>query len=281
MAVLNWNGNIKPMIIDGKKIAEKIFSALKKDIVGKTVTLSVFIVGNNSATESFIRIKRRKADEVGIKLKEIRFDKNVEETHLIKSIKEEGKKRHTIVVQLPLPATMDRDRVLNSIPANLDVDVLSTESNLLFEKGELPILPPVVGAIDEILKKENVDVKGKKVVVLGLGALVGKPSVIWFKYQKGAEVIALDSKIEDTEIHTREADIIVSGVGIPNLITPDMIKDGVVLLDAGTSEEGGELKGDISLECAKKASIFTPVPGGIGPITVAVLFRNVIMESSF
>jgi methylenetetrahydrofolate dehydrogenase (NADP+)/methenyltetrahydrofolate cyclohydrolase len=161
----------------------------------------------------------------------------------------------------------------------LDVDVLSEESNKLFEKGELDIFPPVTGAVAYILNKENIDLVGKKVVVVGLGALVGKPSLAWFK-GKTADVIAVDKNTENISLYTKDADIILSGVGIPNLIKPQMVKDGVILLDAGTSEDSGELKGDISKECIGKAKLLTPVPGGIGPITVSVLLENVAKNLS-
>ena len=281
MAVFNSTGIIEIMTIDGIEIAQSIFDELKEQIrkSGKEITTSVFIVGNNSATESFVKIKKRKAEEVGIKLNEVRFDENVSEQELLDAIKEEGDLGRTIVVQLPLPNSIDKNRILNSIPPNLDVDVLSKKSNQLYEEGKLPILPPVMGAIKEILDRESINVEGKKIVIIGKGALVGKPVSLWFKSKKNTEVVMLDKSTTDLKPYTIDADIVVTGVGIPNLITRDMVKDEVILLDAGTSEESGQLKGDISKDCEDKASIFTPVPGGIGPITVAVLLRNIVKET--
>ena len=147
----------------------------------------------------------------------------------------------------------------------------------MFKDGKFDIMPPVVGAIAEILKRESVSVKDKNVVVIGKGALVGEPAAVWFK-QQGARVVVLDRKTKNISMVTKDADIIVSGAGVPSLITADMLSDGVIFFDAGTSESGGVLKGDASPECALKCSIFTPVPGGIGPITIAVLLRNVVEQ---
>jgi methylenetetrahydrofolate dehydrogenase (NADP+)/methenyltetrahydrofolate cyclohydrolase len=264
------------MLIDGRKIADEMLTEIKEQVKGKDLTLSVFVVGENPATESFIKIKKEKAREVGIKFKELRFNIDVLEEDLVEAIKEEAKEENSIIVQLPLPGAIDKSRVLNSIPPHLDVDVLSNESNKSFEAGTLKSYPPVVGAISEILEREEVELENKKVVIVGRGLLVGKPAEAWFKSHKGADVVVLDSKVKNIEEYTKDSDIIVSGVGIPNLITREMIKGGAILLDAGTSEESNELRGDISLDCEEKAKFQTPVPGGIGPITVAVLFRNIV-----
>jgi len=136
-------------------------------------------------------------------------------------------------------------------------------------------LPPVVGAIKELSKRQHVVFAGAKVVVVGEGRLVGKPAALWAKKQ-GAQVKVIHRNTERPEEILKTADIIISGAGDPGIIKPEMIKEGVVIFDAGTSEEGGVLKGDANPACADKATLFTPVPGGIGPITVAVLLRNLV-----
>lgn len=261
------------MRVDGRQIAEDILEDVKKKVAGRDLMLSVVIVGNNPATESFVRIKKKKAKEVGILLNEIRFDNKATTEDLVKAIEIESKKEHAIIVQLPLPAHIDREKVLNTIPKELDVDVLRGKSK------DAKILSPVVGAIKEILDRNAIDPKGKRVVVIGLGKLVGEPAVLWFKHDAGADVIAVDIHTKNIETYIKEADIILSGAGVPNLVTKDMVKEGVVLLDAGTSEDAGVLQGDISSGCETKASLYTPVPGGIGPVTVAVLLRNVIASA--
>jgi len=165
--------------------------------------------------------------------------------------------------------------VLHAVSAEKDVDVISHEGMVVFESGESNILPPVVGAIDEILTLNNISVAGKKVVVLGNGRLVGLPAAMWFE-RNNADVSVLTRESTDSLLQIKNADILVLGAGSPHFVKPDMIQKGVVILDAGTSEEAGRLAGDADPACAEKASVFTPVPGGIGPLTVAVLFRNVL-----
>ena len=184
----------------------------------------------------------------------------------------------SIIVQLPLPPHIDTERVLNVVPPERDPDVLSEKSIALFEKDTSAILPPVLGAIKEILLRSGVFVGNKKVVIVGRGKLVGAPAAVWFK-RHGSNVALLGRDTADLKPHTAEADIIVLGVGSPGLLRPDMIKPEAVILDAGTSEEGGKLLGDADSACAEKAGVFTPVPGGIGPITVAILFQNLLTLS--
>ncbi len=153
--------------------------------------------------------------------------------------------------------------------------MLSTEANLLFEEGGALILTPVVGAIKEICDEVDVKIRGKKVLIIGHGRLVGAPSAVWFK-QQGGDVMVLDEPTLNLGDFTMDADIIVCGVGSAWLVKPEMIKKGVVIFDAGTSEEGGIVVGDADPRCEDIASVFTPVPGGIGPITVAMIFKNLL-----
>ena len=135
------------------------------------------------------------------------------------------------------------------------------------------MLAPVTGAIKEILERLHVSLKDKKIVVVGNGRLVGAPTSAWLT-SMGAEVAVLTREDAHIEAYTKDADIIVLGAGKANIVLPDMVKEGVIILDAGTSEAEGEVLGDASLLCAPKAAFFTPVPGGIGPIAVAMIFKN-------
>ncbi len=181
-----------------------------------------------------------------------------------------------ILVQLPLPSNIDMKAVCDSIPIEKDADVLSTAAREKFEKGDADaLLPPVAGAIREIFAFGKVEVTGKKAVVIGDGWLVGKPAATWLA-QQGAEVEVVNSKTVDLAAALRAADIIVSGAGDAHIIKPEMLKDGVVLIDAGTSESSGVLAGDADPACAAKCPVFTPVPGGVGPIAVACLFDNAV-----
>jgi|TARA_B100001971_G_scaffold203882_1_gene219384 methylenetetrahydrofolate dehydrogenase (NADP+)/methenyltetrahydrofolate cyclohydrolase len=265
------------MIVDGKKIEGEIKEALKDEIKKRKrhFCLSIFESDHTLAGQKFVNIKKRFAKDIGVSFNEYEFPESADTRVLKKMIKEVIPKSNGIIIQLPLPSHIERDKVLNSIPLYLDVDVLSKKSIKEFENGTLPILPPVVGAIKEILDRSSVDVRGKKVVIIGKGMLVGAPSAVWFK-REGGNVEVVDSKTHNLEEKTHDADIIVSGVGKPHMLAPDMLRQGVVLLDAGTSEMHGKLAGDAHPSCAGKCSVFTPVPGGIGPITIAVLFKNLI-----
>ncbi|MFQ5661898.1 MAG: tetrahydrofolate dehydrogenase/cyclohydrolase catalytic domain-containing protein [Candidatus Paceibacteria bacterium] len=265
------------MVIDGRKITEEIKEELKSDVKKHRgrLCLSIFKSDHTLAGQKFVNIKKKFAQDIGISFSEHEVPETADTETLKNMIKDTSEKSNGMIVQLPLPSHFDRDEILDSIPYCLDVDVLSKESLKKFKDGTLPILPPVVGAIKEILDRSGVDVRGKKVVVLGKGMLVGAPTAVWLK-REGAHVEVLDSKTHNLEEKTHDADIIISGVGKPHMLAPDMLRQGVVLLDAGTSEMHGELAGDAHPSCAGKCSVFTPVPGGIGPITIAMLFRNLL-----
>lgn len=270
------------MIIDGNRIAADILDTLKQTITasGAKVSLEVFVVGSDYATEKFISFKRKKAEGVGIDVSVTNFPPTIATENLIKEIQQYSK-QHTVndgvVIQLPLPKHIDTKAVLEYIPIEKDIDVLSSRSRTAFEKSELDILPPVVGSIKEIIDRSNISLRGMRAVVIGKGALVGRPSAVWLE-QQGAIVTSLDAS-DNIRSYVKDADVIVSGAGVPGLITPDMIKEGVILFDAGTSESGGKLVGDATEDCALKCQIFTPTPGGIGPITVALLLQNLVSRT--
>lgn len=268
------------MIIDGKKIAQDIQEDLRKKIadLGHAPVLALVVVGEDPVIESFVRKKKKFAEIIGVHIEEHRFSETIHTDTLLGKVEELSldPSVHGIVVQLPLPKGVDSGTVLSAISPEKDVDVISHEGMTLFESGESLVLPPVVGAMKEILDRGGVSLSGKKVVIVGQGRLVGKPAEIWFK-NLGMDVTVLTRTSTDISEDIRQADILVLGAGSPSLVKPDMIKDGVVILDAGTSEEKGKLAGDADSLCASKASLMTPVPGGIGPITVAVLFRNLFV----
>lgn len=261
------------MIIDGRAIAKQILARTKArtEKLGRRPNVLVYVSSEEtSATRSYLKIKARSADDAGCDFEETRS--LTFSTHA-----------DAIIVQLPLPSDISTEDVLNSIPLSQDADVLSAAARAKFEKKEADsLLPPVVGAIREIFMRANIDLKslpagrqGKRAVVIGNGWLVGNPCAVWLK-QQGAEVSTVTLESGDLSAALRAADIIISGAGSPHFIKPDMIKEGVVLIDAGTSESNGIIAGDADPACAEKCSIFTPVPGGVGPIAVACLFENVV-----
>ncbi len=254
------------MNIDGRAIAKEMLARAKAraQILGRRPNVLVYVAPNETlATRSYLKIKARSAEEAGC---------DFEETRSMTS----SSHADAVIVQLPLSPDMNTKEVLNAIPVPQDADVLSDAARKRFADGEPDaLLPPVVNAVKKILEFGKVDVRGKKAVVIGRGFLVGAPVATWLT-QQGAIVGVANSKTEDLAAALRAADIIISGTGSPHLIKPEMLKAGVVLIDAGTSESDGAIVGDADLACAEKCAVFTPVPGGIGPIAVACLFENVV-----
>lgn len=273
------------MVIDGKKIAEEIKQELKKEVelIDEPIKLAIIQVGDNPASSKFVEKKEKFAEEIGVKAKVYKFPEDISTSKLRKKIAEivhpsaDGRQRLGVIIQLPLPSHINTQYILDSVPLGKDVDVLSAKATGEFSAGKSNILPPVVGAVREILSLGDLVSKlvGKNVVVVGAGLLVGKPVATWL-INEGATVTVLDKNTRDIKPFTLMADIIISGAGSPGLIKPDMIKDGAVLIDAGTSEQSGKLVGDIDPACSDKASLFTSVPGGVGPITVAMVFKNLV-----
>lgn len=259
------------MLVDGRKIAGEIYRELKNRVSHLDVAphLTVFTCAPNFETQKFLALKKRKAEDVGIAVNVVEFPYTVTTAEVQQSVERSFIQTDGVIVQLPFPASISIDEVLAVIPPPCDVDVLQ------FDGSSEVILPPVVGAIAEIVMRHSLSLIDKNVVVVGDGRLVGTPAAVWFKKQE-AKVTILTKETEDRLEKIAAADILVLGVGQAKLITPDMVKAGVVIFDAGTSEDSGALVGDADPVCAEKSSLFTPVPGGIGPITVAVLLRNLV-----
>ncbi len=294
------------IILDGKKLSEKILEDLKKKIQQENLKLSlvVILVGENPASLMYIKQKEEKAKElrVSFELKKIREEISVKE------LKEEinnvvFKKPTGIIIQLPLPFHLKKNQseILNLIPLKMDVDVLSQNSrSRIGQKNAL--LPPTVAGILRLLKEYKIDLKnkprtslpiylkvlsafqaligkkvrGKKIVVVGRGFLVGEPLIKYLETQ-GLDVESADEFTEDLKAVTQKADILITGVGKPGLIKADMVKRGVVVVDAGISKVGNKLQGDTDFESvSQKVNAITPVPGGVGPMTVAMIFENLV-----
>ena len=266
------------MIIDGKAMAQNMLSHTKARAatLGRVPRVVAFVTSETPATKSYLLIKEKRAVDAGCTLETIRFPESVSTAELRAAVGSSD--ADAIIVQLPLPENIDTKEVCDSISVEKDADVLSAAARFLFESGDLRnphLIPPVVGAVREVLVRNSIDLKGKKAVVIGRGFLVGAPVASWLK-QQGAEVVIANRSTENLLELLRSADIIVSGAGVPHLLKPDMVKEGVVLIDAGTSESNGEVVGDADPACAEKCSLFTPVPGGIGPLAVACLFENAV-----
>lgn len=257
------------MIVDGRKIAEDVYAQTKERIVrlGRAPKLAIITCAPNFETQKYLALKEKKAASVGIGISVVELPSSSTTDDFLHAITTASVDADGIIVQLPLPKSVDVDQVIASVPPELDVDVLNPSTT--------SVLSPVVGAIKEILAQHAVTVREKFVTVIGSGRLVGLPAYHWF-IREGAHVSVVTRDTTDIEHYTKNADIVVCGAGVPGLLKPDMIKDGAVVLDAGTSEDGGELRGDADPLCSEKTSVFTPVPGGIGPMTIAMLLSNVV-----
>jgi len=262
-------------ILDGKKLSKKILKKLSVKVRGlaEPLQLAVIFIGSGSASLAYINQKRKTCERVGIGFRLYHLAGNISQEILEKEIEKivQDPKNSGIIVQLPLPGHLDPQKTLNLIPPEKDVDVLSEES-----QKSLSILSPTVGGIVRVFKEYKIKVKGKIVAVVGKGKLVGKPMIAWLE-REGAVILPLDKSTKDISSEIQKADIIISGTGTPGLIKGNMIKKGAVVIDAGTAVEGGEVLGDVDFESvSKKASHITPVPGGVGPMTVAMLLVNLV-----
>lgn len=257
------------MVVNGKHIASRIYQNIKDEVttLGYTPTVTIITCVPTFETRKYLFLKEKYAQEVGIQTVVIELPPQSTTETVIDAITHAIPTSDGILVQLPLPEHINRDRVISAIPTSHDVDALNQKT--------LRPLSPVVGAIAEILTQYHIPVSGAFVAILGSGMLVGIPAYQWFVSQ-GAHVSVVTREVEDISSYTKNADIVVCGTGVPSILKPEMVREGVVILDAGTSEDGGVLRGDADPLCAEKSSLFTPVPGGIGPITIAILLKNVV-----
>ncbi len=257
------------MIIDGKVLAEQLVTSIREDIVkiGLVPQLTVFTCCPNFETQKFLRIKQSQAASAGIEVKVVSLPPTVTVAEVVGAISAEREKADGIIIQFPFPH-MSTESLIPLVPKNKDVDVL------WYDGTPTAVLPPVVGAIDFLAATCQVVFEHKHVVVVGNGRLVGKPAAAYARAR--GSVVTVLTKENFTTAAVATADILILGAGVPNLIQPDMVKRGVVVFDAGTSEEGGQLVGDANSAVAERAFLFTPVPRGIGPLTVAILLKNVL-----
>lgn len=258
------------MNIDGRAIAESIYIELaqQRRAIAGTVSLGIVVASHDPVIESFVRIKSRAANRLGVELRRIDLLNKPQTADALAAIEQLGPKVNGVIVQLPLPETLDTDAILSAIPPFLDVDGI----NPRVADQDRVVLAPVACAIEEILKRSSVHVSDTKCVVVGAGKLVGAPAAYLMR-RLGADVSVVTLESGSLE-ELKTADIVILGAGNPGFVTPEMIRDGVVLIDAGTSEQGGKVRGDAGPACADKATLFTPVPGGLGPIAVAMIFKN-------
>lgn len=271
---------MKTKIIDGRKIKEDILEQLKTEVAALPFTpiFCDILVGGDPVSASYVRIKAKTAEQVGIKFKTAEFSENITTEELVEEIKNLNNVPYMcgIIVQLPLPGHLDRTVILDSINSSLDVDCLNSVTSQNFYNNNDSFSYPTALACMEIIDSLSLDLHDKKIVVLGQGVLVGRP-VAHLLRLRGLDVSTIDRKTENYLTLLKEADVIISAIGRGRFLTGEMIKEGSIIIDAGTSEENGSVVGDVDFDSVSQVAFaVTPSPGGVGPVTVAMLLSNII-----
>lgn len=273
------------IIIDGKKTSADIKAEIASETAefikntGVTPGLAVVIVGNDPASEVYVRNKCRACESVGFHSEKYEMSGDTTEEELIALIDKlnDDESIHGILVQLPLPKHIDVEKVLLRIKPEKDVDAFHPYNTGKIMQGKYDFLPCTPAGVMELLERYNVEIKGKDCVVVGRSDIVGKPMAMLLLHKDGT-VTVCHSKTANLSDVCRRADIIVAAVGRANFVTADMVKEGAVVIDVGINRlPNGKLCGDVAFdEVEKKASAITPVPGGVGPMTIAMLMRNTL-----
>ncbi|MBW8001008.1 MAG: bifunctional methylenetetrahydrofolate dehydrogenase/methenyltetrahydrofolate cyclohydrolase FolD [Planctomycetes bacterium] len=281
-------------IIDGKQIAAEMRAELKAEVAKlkeKNIVpgLGVVLIGDDPASKSYVTAKERACEEIGIYSNDNRLPADTTQEELIELVKKlnNDPKINGILVQLPLPKQLDESEVLLTISPAKDVDGFHPINIGKMVAGEKAFLPCTPHGIIQLLQRSNVTLEGAEVVVVGRSNIVGKPiaNMLIQKADTGnATVTVCHTRTKDLASHTKRADIIIAAVGRPNTVTADMVKEGVVVIDVGVNrvedaskKRGYRLVGDVDFEAVKeKASLITPVPGGVGPMTITMLLYNTV-----
>lgn len=271
-------------IIDGKAVSQFVKDEVKKEVSalgekGVLVGLAVIIVGNDPASRTYVNNKKKACEATGIISEEYALPEETTMDELLALIKELNAKKsiNGILCQLPLPKHLDEKAVIENIDPIKDVDAFHAVNTGHIMIGDYSFLPCTPAGIMEMLKYYNIEIEGKECVVIGRSNIVGKPMAMLL-LQKNGTVTVCHSRTKNLKEVTSRADILVAAVGIPYFVTADMVKDGAVVIDVGMDRnKEGKLCGDVDFaEVEKKASYITPVPGGVGPMTIATLMKNTV-----
>lgn len=271
-------------IIDGKAVSQFVKDEVKKEVSaigekGVSVGLAVIIVGNDPASRTYVNNKKKACEATGIISEEYALPEDTTMDELLALIKELNAKKsiNGILCQLPLPKHLDEKAVIENIDPIKDVDAFHAVNTGHIMIGDYSFLPCTPAGIMEMLKYYNIEIEGKECVVIGRSNIVGKPMAMLL-LQKNGTVTICHSRTKNLKEVTSRADILVAAVGVPYFVTADMVKDGAVVIDVGMDRnKEGKLCGDVDFaEVEKKASYITPVPGGVGPMTIATLMKNTV-----
>ncbi|MGN0504406.1 MAG: bifunctional methylenetetrahydrofolate dehydrogenase/methenyltetrahydrofolate cyclohydrolase FolD [Ruminococcus sp.] len=272
------------LVLDGKTVSAAVKEEVAKEIkalneTGINSCLAVVIVGDDPASRVYVNNKKKACEVCGIKSLEYALPADTTNEELLSLVKElnENDEVNGILVQLPLPKHLDEKLVIESIDPKKDVDAFHASNVGKIMIGEYDFLPCTPAGVMEILKYYNIPVEGKNCVVIGRSNIVGKPMAMLLLHANGTVTIT-HSKTQNLKDICREADVLVAAIGKAGFVTADMVKEGAVVLDVGINRgEDGKLRGDVNyIEVSEKASAITPVPGGVGPMTIAMLMKNTL-----
>ena len=270
-------------IIDGKALSDKILKEIENEHselqakVGRKAGLAVIIVGENPASQIYVRNKIRACERVGFHSETIRLDENITEENLLLEIEKLNNDNNIdgILVQLPIPKHIDGLKIINAISAEKDVDGFHTTNiGKMMIGDETGFLPCTPAGVIQMFEEYNIDLEGKDVLVIGQSNIVGKPMTLLL-INKRATVQVCNSKTKNLPEKLQKADVVVAAAGSPKLVKGSDVKEGVVVIDIGINRVNGKICGDVDFEeVSQKASYITPVPGGVGPMTIAMLIKN-------
>jgi methylenetetrahydrofolate dehydrogenase (NADP+)/methenyltetrahydrofolate cyclohydrolase len=266
--------------VDGKQLALKVRAEVAEDVraFGEPVCLATILVGDDPASHTYVGSKHKASHEAGIESRDHRFPADTEESEILELIADLNKDDGVdgILVQLPLPEHMDEPKVLRSVDPNKDVDGFHPSNAGLLFLGEPFLVPATPSGVMVMLAEHGVELKGKEAVVIGRSEIVGKPMAMLLLAEHATVTICHSRTVELAE-HARRADILVAAVGRAGIVTPDMVKPGATVIDVGVNRTSeGKLVGDVDPAVFDVAGLMTPVPGGVGPMTIAMLLRNTL-----
>ncbi|MBU5058893.1 bifunctional methylenetetrahydrofolate dehydrogenase/methenyltetrahydrofolate cyclohydrolase FolD [Staphylococcus aureus] len=272
-------------ILDGKQIAKDYRQGLQDQVEalkekGFTPKLSVILVGNDGASQSYVRSKKKAAEKIGMISEIVHLEETATEEEVLNELNRLNNDDSVsgILVQVPLPKQVSEQKILEAINPEKDVDGFHPINIGKLYIDEQTFVPCTPLGIMEILKHADIDLEGKNAVVIGRSHIVGQP-VSKLLLQKNASVTILHSRSKDMASYLKDADVIVSAVGKPGLVTKDVVKEGAVIIDVGNApDENGKLKGDVDYDAVKEiAGAITPVPGGVGPLTITMVLNNTLL----
>ncbi|GGI30415.1 bifunctional methylenetetrahydrofolate dehydrogenase/methenyltetrahydrofolate cyclohydrolase FolD [Staphylococcus chromogenes] len=272
-------------ILDGKQIAKDYRQGLQDEVEvlkqkGYTPKLSVILVGNDGASQSYVRSKKKAAEKIGMISEVIHLEEDTSEEDVLKELERLNNDESVsgILVQVPLPKQVDEQKVLDAIDPDKDVDGFHPINIGRLYLDQAKLIPCTPLGVMELLKHADIDLEGKNAVVIGRSHIVGQP-VSKLLIQQNATVTVLHSRSQNVHEHLKNADIIVSAVGRPGMVKKEDVKEGAVVIDVGnTPDENGKLKGDVEYdEVSEVAGAITPVPGGVGPMTITMVLNNTLI----